>query len=1544
MLGSENRQMNAGPDSEAVEASNQSVSVNTQPSAREVTRPANNGVEAPPGEEPTETASASQVEPEVTLILEDHETPVARSEPEPKRYLGGDASAVAFRPTWPSWFRIFLVGTFLAINLAALLALLLYPIASESAKPAIRGLIADDYASLALPRIDFAKQDLARVLGISSRDDVESSQSVTVATDKADIRGFFNSKLTGKAGDTLVAYVVANGFADENGPCLLPMEASEVSFAAGYPIEQMMEAIAASGYVNIAVLLDCTHFHTNLRAGHSENQFAREVKKLFEQTKQQWKSDSRLAGRNVVLMLSADEHQVANTSNALAGSPFALAVAYSLAGGRDADVAELSTNDDQVITVRELTRYCTETVANWSLDSRGTLQCPVSLTFGDDFDVASIDDSTTISAILGNEKAEVAVAVDSIPTLPKIDAPAPVAEAEKSEEKEAEPSDSSATKTAESPAAAKDDGGTAEQPVTVDVPIAKAPSETTSELLEAIATARDGNLIDPLADPEWLADHEALNRIERLLITDELDQAQSIWERWSEKNTTSSESVAIPIAASQLRPEILAVLQSPTARNLDALRDLNCFEAELLLALAPKFVKGAHWDNSEAIRLAVEVRQLLVDAKPDPQVFAFVEDRLTDADKARLAGEAELFYGRFNIAIRHLTRAASGFREASTRSSQILRSLAEIERAAIRLPWIIAALELRGDGSAIPVENFLTALDRFEEIPTESQLRRLASQARRFDGFVREFALNVVECPNRNLKLACLQIPDLPREIRSTLFESVRNHEDATNLRIGHRPGSSLAPGADRLRLHQTLSQFLSAYSENSGTEDLASWRCKVRHLVNAYWAPLSTESSLRYQMKGEAIAKADRSNQLTWFAGRIAKTHDALPIRAGQSLTRAIEDARAIDSTYEPVIGLPPISLEATQSESDKRSIGIKLSVDRSLSPDDLATLVVQSYPPTPIGVDGARNELGRFKIPLSNLVRGSRREFAVDASESSDATQVICSVRVGERIQWRSIELGQTNRKPQIAKLDLVWPDKGPTTGVAELMPNESLPIQLSVEKLVEDASGLSVEFIGDDVQRIAVPANKQKRTTVIPPEGFRLSLTEQRLTIRLLHHDQLIDKRELDVTVLDPRQCFRCEVTLDAARHRAVGKVNQLYQSDAAEPVQLRFRLWDQQCREVPLPSAVSLQLNRKKLTGSLEAAMPFSIPQPYHLSLDIVGVPRAIRYRLRTSELVAEPNRSTRGRFTSPSQGTRYAGDGQLTVPIQLQCDAHVEDARVFVGIDHNGNGKLEDNEQLTGGTFWFGRTSQLALKVEGKPPGLRLVSSVNDMSFSLDLSGFEGHVPLIAAINDETVASRDVYIVRSAPSLTIVSPSNGVRVPAAASMRVAVQANPTFIAAIDKVEFGFDKNQNGKFDETEVVAPTAASKFKRNGRAIVELPVASLKPGATTVFVRTRCSVVDAAGNPKPLVSEVAAATIDYVTLGSISGRVQLFDGTPVRGAIVTVPGLGSKRSGADGSYEFADVKPGAHTLSASTSNRAGTQAVKVQPSRLTKANITILAR
>ena len=195
---------------------------------------------------------------------------------------------------------------------------------------------------------------------------------------------------------------------------------------------------------------------------------------------------------------------------------------------------------------------------------------------------------------------------------------------------------------------------------------------------------------------------------------------------------------------------------------------------------------------------------------------------------------------------------------------------------------------------------------------------------------------------------------------------------------------------------------------------------------------------------------------------------------------------------------------------------------------------------------------------------------------------------------------------------------------------------------------------------------------------------------------------------------------------------------------------------------------------------------------------------------------------------------------------------------------------------------------------------------------------------------------------------ILSPSETESVPKGKPLAVAIQVGRDCFAAIDRVEFGFDLNENGLLEPAEVVVPLGLPigqpvRFRDSHFLSLQLPTDKVLASRTALLVRTIVQASDLSGKgpAKTLIGPLSRREIEFNTLGRIVGRVVAADGAPQRGAAVSIPGLGKTFSDPEGIFSFENVRPGKYTVTAITMQRTARNQATVLPGQVTSLELNV---
>ncbi|MCA9116592.1 MAG: hypothetical protein KDA79_16025, partial [Planctomycetaceae bacterium] len=484
------------------------------PPAGQAAAPANTPAAAPgtapepPGEAAPGEASPADAEPGAAAAGEPESaadgdqsttvTPAAPARSKSKRFLAGQTTAENFRPRLPGWFVVFLLALAIGLSTTAVVSLLSLPFAAEDQQPALHCLVVDSYTSPLLHSPPWSRQNAGRIIHSARTGMSVSSQQPASAFERSDFEAFFRHQLGSLKRDTAVVYLAARGASDRNAAALLPAEATVDSPAVGFPVTAMVQALLDAPARNILVVLEVDQSGDVLPNGLRRPYFVRHLRDAMREAEERSRTDRHLARKNLCILLPAEDGQHAAMSPSLSGTPFAIAAAYGLHGGLDADglappvqtpdaAASRTPTADGIIRAKELSEYVRRSVANWSLEHRRNFQTPVILQLGDDFALVQVNSEITTAEVArlqagaadaaAEEADSAAVAADGQPAVPGV---APGASPAAGNAAAAAPADAEPGSGAETPAAAATTSATGETAAAgapAGTPVAAAPAQ-----------------------------------------------------------------------------------------------------------------------------------------------------------------------------------------------------------------------------------------------------------------------------------------------------------------------------------------------------------------------------------------------------------------------------------------------------------------------------------------------------------------------------------------------------------------------------------------------------------------------------------------------------------------------------------------------------------------------------------------------------------------------------------------------------------------------------------------------------------------------------------------------------------------------------------------------------------------------------------------------------------------------------------------------------------------------------------------------------------
>ena len=763
-------------------------------------------------------------------------------------------------------------------------------------------------------------------------------------------------------------------------------------------------------------------------------------------------------------------------------------------------------------------------------------------------------------------------------------------------------------------------------------------------------------------------------------------------------------------------------------------------------------------------------------------------------------------------------------------------------------------------------------------------------------------------------------------------------------------------------------------------------WQRWVRLLLLSDWRAVRfLDDDARDIVMRDQIEEV-RLNHLRWAVGRLYADSMELP---GFCYGRAIEVVSKNIRMREPEFRTP------TQADSfalvgdsqiplasgESSVVPLTLKALRGLSADDAPTLILERTrggDSFRFALDGVEDVKGRLSILLeAPFVAHEERQawLKVSSLPQLNSTEIPeLSVRVemkSGQVDWLPISLKFLPPAVKPAELVLAWDDSQSLNGRIDIFPNQAVPLNLSVRKNVAGALNVRLEFLTAGEPHnvsLALTAKQSGEIPVVFPQDLALPL-DQTMLIRLFQEKTLLDEREIEVALLDVRRAFRRQIRYDPQASKVTARITRIRNSDSPDPIPFQLQLQ-------PHPASngrLATELPATEDNLRLDARVPPTDYGRCQAVLAVAGVPRIFRDDVGLSSLAGRANTKLSLSLTHPSPLTklRYAPSG-LIVPVTAQVDGP-EKIRYEIGLDFNHNGKLDGFERQQGKTYWNGRSAEVRLVAVKKPPALRIETSVSDITLDVDVSGAGGRQTIIAraiAGSKTQTVQLPVFVLQGVPSIRVTSPGFGATVPWNEPVTVFLEGDSETAAAIDRVEFGFDKNDNGAFDDGEAIVPLGVAKLKSirfvdTNRLKVQLPTKGLPPGPVSIMARAAVDVLSpeaaklpsqsppagpagqGAGAPSPsapastMSGSVVLHEIFLITTGSLSGQVVTPDGLPRKGALVTVNGLGRKVSGAMGEFSFQGVPAGTYKIVAQTSQRIGAGTVVVKPGRIANLEIKI---
>ena len=348
--------------------------------------------------------------------------------------------------------------------------------------------------------------------------------------------------------------------------------------------------------------------------------------------------------------------------------------------------------------------------------------------------------------------------------------------------------------------------------------------------------------------------------------------------------------------------------------------------------------------------------------------------------------------------------------------------------------------------------------------------------------------------------------------------------------------------------------------------------------------------------------------------------------------------------------------------------------------------------------------------------------------------------------------------------------------------------------------------------------------------------------------------------------------------------------------------------------------------------------------FPIQVHVDGFQRVFRYEVpadATSRAVVPESHRVGVRILEPRDDTAFGPQPteidavlEVDVPRGLPADGK---SFVEVGIDADRDRELEGDEKLL---LTSDRQVELFLERLGKDGTLTIRTRMDDLHVTLPPPKLkDARAGLIAQVrlSGKEVWSDPVELIfdSEAPRLSRLQLAPGPNVVQGGELEVSVLASDQGLSGVAKVEAGFDLQRRGEFGDEP--APLAGS-LQPDGRWVVNVPTAELKPGVYSVLVRSTDRLGNASDYLKVPVKVISqdAARAGMPAPNRVRGRVVYgkLGKSPVGGATVRLIAKGDQKAiqattDEDGRFAFDQVVPGEYELAAEVLVRGNQRSAKL---------------
>lgn len=1034
-----------------------------------------------------------------------------------------------------------------------------------------------------------------------------------------------------------------------------------------------------------------------------------------------------------------------------------------------------------------------------------------------------------------------------------------------------------------------------------------------------------------------------------------------------------------------------------------------------------------------------------VPVQPLPELLVVARDRLMAVDKLRNAAEQDLYVGRTEVAEAQFDLAAAEYLKVQVKCDQLQQQLASFHRMLVEIVSYCEWLAGTSSESAwrLSVEGRLEALLRgtveFRHNPSAEQLSILAALCDDLRGSALSTVREAFAARDAGGMYAALELPFLDAGLREDLLWAlVRRSDTPLSVPAGLRsarafewdagqtpyPVSELADaldanlkgtitgGAFRAMLASQLSRDPSgAAPGQTGYEQFTS------HLVRApFQTALLRLTRFQPTATNEIVARMTMDH-LEWQLSRLSVARAANAVDVSGPRSVILRNLREADPAFEESRGrLQQAFSAALQKVAAGESQG-QLTLSVSLA--SLMPLTEADDPHFVVDWYVARNEcqvvaLGnavtpdarikagespdqwRISIPVLELARNGTAQVQIElALRSTEAKAPLAlggelagwiTLADGSRY-WLPIPLDTAVLPRQPLDIVVTGPDQSPLPDVIRMYPNQRLPVQIQVRGPLSGAEPPRLVVTSGGLEHACdtrATADSQWSTV---PAAFDLPVVGAKLVAQAVSGSQVVGARTLTIDVMNPRTIMAADVTYKADTRTIAARIRRVAAATVPAAIAVQLGVSGADIEGGILEGELQPDAGEIALEAVLAAGSPATA---YYVSVGACGVPGMFQYTIDPVTSLVERSTRTRIEVEQPLEGATYAAalERAAALTVNLSADADGP-GQVNVGFDRDGDGYLQASERLDSHATWSGKGVTTRFVATADPAELAIDSRVSNIVSTIPTAGLVGPQQLLAQLvagGQFPTATRTIHFLQAAPLVEFASPRQNDAVVFGEPFVVKLTSSDLSQRAIEQIEVAVDLNNNGTWDDGEVLAPldvaeqTSASlgtadswtrsydsrklltkeeqdsgdkaatppppATKTKSKDAAAEPKAEAVPAGLprrlTLMARAITPVQDLADPATPVRKEASAIVKRAIRLvaegkkptGQIAGHVVTVDGVKQRDVEIVLGELVTKTDD-KGAFLIREVPPGTHVVKAARGLRTGQVEVQVSGGQTT---------